>query len=124
MRTSWSNIHSRRSADLPPPIRAISARDAGSPERFARAPNQLAQLQKGHGQQSQQHRQAPVRQDKLATWNSALLTAARPGWVMSPPGLIAFASWNVLVVVMAALALAVFRRRSGLETLSSLESCP
>lgn len=38
-----------------------------------------------------------------------VFTAAAPGWVMTRPGMLAFVSWNVLVIVMAALALAVFR---------------
>ena len=37
----------------------------------------------------------------------------RPGWVMTVPGLAAFAGWNLLLAAMAALALAVFRRRRG-----------
>ena len=42
-----------------------------------------------------------------------LLTTARPGWVMTTPGLVAFAGWNLLLAAMAGLALAVFRRRPG-----------
>jgi hypothetical protein len=40
----------------------------------------------------------------------AFLTALRPGWVMTSAGLAAFVLWNLLVAVMAALALAVFMR--------------
>lgn len=36
----------------------------------------------------------------------ALLTVLAPGWVMTAPGMVAFVLWNVLVFVMAALALA------------------
>ena len=42
-----------------------------------------------------------------------LLTTARPGWVMTTPGLAAFTGWNLLLAAMAALALAVFRRRGS-----------
>jgi len=42
-----------------------------------------------------------------------LLTTVRPGWVMTTPGLVAFTGWNLLLAAMAALALAVFRRRAG-----------
>jgi len=35
-----------------------------------------------------------------------VLTALRPGWVLTGPGLAAFAVWNVLVVAMLALAVA------------------
>jgi hypothetical protein len=42
----------------------------------------------------------------------AFWTALQPGWVMTVPGMVAFAGWNVLVVAMAALALAVFRARA------------
>jgi hypothetical protein len=41
----------------------------------------------------------------------AVWTAVQPGWVMTPAGFLAFAVWNALVVVMAALAIAVFGRR-------------
>jgi hypothetical protein len=44
----------------------------------------------------------------------ALWTVVRPGWVMTSAGLVAFASWNVLLALMAALALIAFRgRRRG-----------
>jgi MFS family permease len=42
----------------------------------------------------------------------ALWTALQPGWVMTTPGMVAFAAWNVLVVAMAALAMALFRARA------------
>jgi hypothetical protein len=42
----------------------------------------------------------------------ALWTTLDPGWVLTLPGLIAFAAWNVVLFVMAALALAAFRRPS------------
>lgn len=41
----------------------------------------------------------------------ALWTVARPGWVMTPAGLTAFAAWNLLLGTMAALALVAFRDR-------------
>ena len=41
----------------------------------------------------------------------ALWTVARPGWVMTPPGLAMFAAWNGLLVAMLALAFVAFRRR-------------
>jgi hypothetical protein len=41
-----------------------------------------------------------------------LLTTARPGWVMTTGGLVAFGAWNVLLAVMAVLALIVLRRRA------------
>jgi hypothetical protein len=44
----------------------------------------------------------------------ALWTVLRPGWVMTPAGLVAFGLWNVLLAVMASLALITFRRRSSL----------
>jgi hypothetical protein len=43
----------------------------------------------------------------------ALWTVARPGWVMTPAGLVAFAAWNVLLAAMAALAFIAFGRRLG-----------
>jgi hypothetical protein len=50
----------------------------------------------------------------------ALWTIARPGWVMTPAGLAAFAAWNVLLASMAALAFIVLgghlrhgRKRTG-----------
>ena len=33
----------------------------------------------------------------------ALITVARPGWVLSRPGLVAFAAWNALLLAMALL---------------------
>lgn len=39
-------------------------------------------------------------------------TALRPGWVMSGIGLIMFAAWNALMLVMVALASVVLRRRA------------
>jgi len=41
----------------------------------------------------------------------ALWTTARPGWVMSPAGLAAFAAWNLLLAAMAAFAFLALRRR-------------
>jgi hypothetical protein len=41
----------------------------------------------------------------------ALWTVVRPGWVMTPAGLAAFACWNVLLAVMVALAWVTLRRR-------------
>ncbi|HVY38524.1 MAG TPA: hypothetical protein VHM31_11330 [Polyangia bacterium] len=41
----------------------------------------------------------------------ALWTAARPGWVMTPPGLAAFAAWNVLLAALATLIFVAFGRR-------------
>jgi hypothetical protein len=43
----------------------------------------------------------------------AFLTARDPGWVLTVPGLVSFATWNLLVVVMTILALLVFRRRAS-----------
>jgi hypothetical protein len=40
----------------------------------------------------------------------ALWTALVPGWVMTMPGMIAFALWNLLVVVMVVLALSVLKK--------------
>jgi hypothetical protein len=40
-----------------------------------------------------------------------IATAAAPGWVLTPGGLLAFAGWNVLVVAMAALAILSMRAR-------------
>lgn len=42
---------------------------------------------------------------------SALATAWLPGWVLTRPGLVAYAAWNLLVIVMAMLAFAAFRAR-------------
>jgi hypothetical protein len=41
----------------------------------------------------------------------ALWTVARPGWVMTPPGLALFAAWNGLLTAMAVLAWVAFGRR-------------
>jgi hypothetical protein len=41
----------------------------------------------------------------------ALLTAFHPGWVLTVPGLVSFAVWNLLVVAMGAMTFLVFRRR-------------
>ena len=49
-------------------------------------------------------------------------TTARPGWVMTTFGLVAFAGWNLLLAVMAALALAAFRRRGSLRADSARPS--
>jgi hypothetical protein len=38
-------------------------------------------------------------------------TTVRPGWVMTPAGLVAFASWNLLLAAMGVLAFLSFRRR-------------
>ncbi|MGB7218545.1 MAG: hypothetical protein WBD07_07030 [Vicinamibacterales bacterium] len=40
-----------------------------------------------------------------------IATAAAPGWVLTPGGLLAFAVWNVLVAAMAALAILSMRAR-------------
>jgi hypothetical protein len=47
----------------------------------------------------------------------ALLTAGRPGWVMTPAGFVGFASWNLLFATMAAMAIVVLRRRARAERL-------
>lgn len=39
-----------------------------------------------------------------------IVTTALPGWAMTTVGLVAFSLWNVLLGVMAALALVMFRR--------------
>jgi hypothetical protein len=39
-------------------------------------------------------------------------TAARPGWVMTAAGLALFAAWNLLMLVMVALAIVVLRGRA------------
>ena len=44
---------------------------------------------------------------------AALVTAMQPGWELGLPGMLAFASWNLLVVVMTILAAVVLRRRLG-----------
>jgi hypothetical protein len=41
----------------------------------------------------------------------ALWTTVRPGWMITPVGLVAFTGWNVLLAVMAVLALLACRRR-------------
>jgi hypothetical protein len=41
----------------------------------------------------------------------ALWTVARPGWVMTPTGLVLFAAWNGLLAAMLALAFVAFGRR-------------
>ncbi len=43
----------------------------------------------------------------------AILTAIRPGWVMTPVGLVSFVLWNLLVAAMTVLALVVFSKRRG-----------
>jgi hypothetical protein len=40
----------------------------------------------------------------------ALWTVVQPGWCMTPIGLIAFASWNLLLLVMALQAWRAFRQ--------------
>lgn len=42
----------------------------------------------------------------------ALWTVLRPGWVMTPAGLIAFSLWNVLLAALAACAFLAFRKRA------------
>jgi hypothetical protein len=49
----------------------------------------------------------------------ALWTAFDPGWELSPVGLISFAVWNLLVLVMAVLAFVWFRRQRGVLDASS-----
>jgi hypothetical protein len=44
---------------------------------------------------------------------AAAWTLARPGWVMSPEGLFAYALWNTLLALAAALALVSFWRRAA-----------
>jgi hypothetical protein len=46
----------------------------------------------------------------------ALWTAVAPGWVLTSPGLVAFALWNLLVVVMILLALRVLGRWQALPS--------
>ncbi len=41
----------------------------------------------------------------------ALATVARPGWVMTPAGLVAFAAWNLLLAAMGLLAFFTLRQR-------------
>ena len=43
----------------------------------------------------------------------AFLTALRPRWVLTASGLLSFALWNLLVVVMSVLSLLVFRKRAS-----------
>lgn len=43
-------------------------------------------------------------------------TAASPGWVMTRGGFVAFATWNILVVAMAALAIISMRARIRTST--------
>jgi len=40
----------------------------------------------------------------------AILTAIRPGWVMTTPGMVGFVVWNVLVLAMTVLAILVFAK--------------
>lgn len=47
----------------------------------------------------------------------AAYTIARPGWVMTPPGLAAFGSWNVLAATMASLAFVALQRRARARSL-------
>jgi len=51
-----------------------------------------------------------------------LATTARPGWVLTVPGLAAFALWNVLLCAMAILALLTFRRRGRAAAAQALPS--
>jgi hypothetical protein len=46
----------------------------------------------------------------------ALWTTARPGWVMTPAGLLAFAAWNALLAAMAVLAFLALRRAGVRES--------
>jgi hypothetical protein len=39
-----------------------------------------------------------------------IITVLRPGWVMTPAGLMSFALWNLLVIVMLATAIAAVRK--------------
>jgi hypothetical protein len=48
----------------------------------------------------------------------ALWTTVRPGWMMTPAGLVAFSGWNALLAVMAVLAWLACRRRLGPKTSS------
>jgi hypothetical protein len=45
----------------------------------------------------------------------AVLTALRPGWVMTPGGIVAFVVWNLLIVAMSVLAALVFRKRAAMS---------
>lgn len=49
----------------------------------------------------------------------ALLTALRPGWVMTAAGFGLFAAWNLLMLVMVALVIVAFRSRPRDLTLTS-----
>jgi hypothetical protein len=42
---------------------------------------------------------------------SALLTVVQPGWELSLAGLVGFAAWNVIALLMAAGAWLTFRAR-------------
>src|SRR5204863_1000110 len=48
----------------------------------------------------------------------ALLTALRPGWVMTPAGLGLFAAWNLLMLVMVALVIAARRLSADARCIS------
>jgi hypothetical protein len=54
----------------------------------------------------------------------AVLTALRPGWVMTTAGLAAFAVWNLLVVIMSVLAALVFWKRAVLMPEGALATRP
>jgi hypothetical protein len=47
---------------------------------------------------------------------SALFTALRPEWVMTPAGLVGFSIWNVLIFAMSTLVLLALRQRLRQET--------
>ena len=56
-----------------------------------------------------------------------VVTSANLGWVLTPPGLIGYVLWNVLVLVLSVFYLLSFRRRiaglsSALETSQPLEA--
>jgi hypothetical protein len=54
----------------------------------------------------------------------AVWTVARPGWVITPAGLAAFGMWNVLLAVMAVLALLAFRARMRDSATERVERAP
>jgi hypothetical protein len=43
---------------------------------------------------------------------TALLTAAVPGWALTPAGIAGYVAWNVLVIALAAAAFFALRARS------------
>jgi len=52
----------------------------------------------------------------------AICTAARPAWVMTPPGLVGFVLWNALVFAMSILVVVALKQRLREETWRSPES--